>query len=166
MAGHSSSSQYQNCFSSDHVESRPNGLSLLFVVTMSITACEKVVSCRINPSSWVPAMSPFTNTTGLSCFLLSAYHYLKYIIINLSGKMIMSTEERDVVGNVDERSRLLNALRGQFVRIPDIRALFSDWPGTYVDEISPHLQLLDEEVTQRLIGYATNPSLQETRVAY
>jgi hypothetical protein len=66
---------------------------------------------------------------------------------------IVSTEQRGVVAIDDARARLLLGLRGQFIRIPDMRALFSDWPGTYVDEISPHLLALDEAVTERLTRY-------------
>lgn len=56
------------------------------------------------------------------------------------------------------REQLLEGLRGQAVRIPDLRPIFSGWPGAYGGNISPHWKelvgVVDEKLQRSVEGSA------------
>ncbi|KAI4120661.1 MAG: hypothetical protein LQ338_006850 [Usnochroma carphineum] len=55
-----------------------------------------------------------------------------------------------------QREQLLEGLRGQAVRIPDLRPIFSGWAGAYGGNISPHLKELVGVVDEKLQSLFAN----------
>lgn len=53
---------------------------------------------------------------------------------------------------INQRDELLKSLRGQKVRMPDLRPIFAGWPGTYGDNINPYWKDMVITVDERLQG--------------
>lgn len=51
---------------------------------------------------------------------------------------------------VDQRAELLQRLKGQQARLPNLRPLFAGWPGVYNENINPHWKAMTVIVDDRL----------------
>lgn len=51
---------------------------------------------------------------------------------------------------ITRREQLIEGLRGQAVQVPDLRPIFSGWPGAYGGNISPHWKELVSVVNEKL----------------
>ena len=48
------------------------------------------------------------------------------------------------------RSWLLKQVRGQEVRMPDLRGILEGWPGVYQENVNPNRDILEKLVSEKL----------------
>ncbi|KAI1332884.1 isoprenoid synthase domain-containing protein [Xylariaceae sp. FL0255] len=63
---------------------------------------------------------------------------------------VLEHSQEPLAQTLDKREQLLSKIRGQTIRIPDLKCVFADWKGIDNRHISPWTQKLEHKVNERL----------------